>query len=490
MRDRSRSPSARGESSSQANSRRDYGYSGSSRGGRYGGERRGRGRGGYRGGRGDYGGRGGSRYGGGNSREHYGSSSSAAEEYRSKTERNYDNSIFIGNIPFNCSSKDVEDIFNNKFNIVRADIVTNRGQSRGMATVEFANKDEVREAIAKFDHHEYRGREIFVRQDYPPPSEKNKERDFTASSTSSSSSRYSSRGGASSSSSSRYDSRYEGGKSSRFGAQGAQGSQTAQTIPKPGTEIFVGNLPFSTTWYSLKDLMRKAGQVVRADVRLDSAGKSRGFGTVVFATEEAAAKAVEEFQGYEIEGRKLDTRPGRSYENSNSSHRNNSTPHASKNTNVDRNTDFTRDVVGGGEISNTIFATNLPFVTNVDDLYELFETIGRVTQAGLQYNKLGKPTGNAVVQFELEELADLAIKNLDNYNYGGRDLSITYAKRPEVDQSIEQAPEPDMEVQAAEPEVEAQPEVAAPEVAAEPEVAADVEVEPEAEAEVEIEDAN
>lgn len=343
----------------------------------------------------------------------------------------------------------MEDIFNNKFSIVRADIVTNRGQSRGMATVEFANKDEVREAIAKYDHHEYRGREIFVRQDYPPPSEKARERekgresnrerestnerDFNAGS--SSSSRYSSRG------SSRYDTRYEGAKNSRYGS--TQASSTS--VPKPGTEIFVGNLPFSITWYSLKDLMRKAGQVVRADVRLDSAGKSRGFGTVVFATEEAAAKAVEEFQGYEIEGRKLDTRPGRTYE---SSHKNSSAPpQSSKPAPVDRNTDFTRDVVGGGEISNTIYAANLPFVTNVDDLYELFETIGRVTQAGLQYNKQGKPTGNAVVQFELEELADLAIKNLDNYNYGGRDLNITYAKRPDAEQQAEE-----MEQEAEEPQ--------------------------------------
>ena len=58
--------------------------------------------------------------------------------------------------------------------------------------------------------------------------------------------------------------------------------------------------------------MRDAGEVIRADVRLDNYGNSRGFGTVVFNTEEEAAKAVEMFQGYEIEGRKLDTRPGRS----------------------------------------------------------------------------------------------------------------------------------------------------------------------------------
>ena len=86
-------------------------------------------------------------------------------------------------------------------------------------------------------------------------------------------------------------------------------------------------------------------------------------------------------------------------------------------------------MTGDGEKSNTIFVSNLPWVTNVDDLYELFETIGRVANAEVQYNEAGKPSGNAVIQFELEELAELAITNLDNYNYGGRDLKISYANK-------------------------------------------------------------
>lgn len=38
-----------------------------------------------------------------------------------------------------------------------------------MATVEFKSREDVRDAINKYDRYEYRGREIFVRQDYPPP---------------------------------------------------------------------------------------------------------------------------------------------------------------------------------------------------------------------------------------------------------------------------------------------------------------------------------
>lgn len=443
MRERSRSPSHRKESSrdysSKDYSKRDYGYSrgrsdrsergdrgdrgdrGAERGGRGGRGGRGRGRGGYGEGRRDYG----SRRGGYGSRD-YGSrrggyssdrfSSGGSDEYRLKTERNYDNSIFIGNIPFDCTAKDVERIFEG-YDIVRADIVTNRGQSRGMATVEFSTKDEVKKAINDFDHYEYRSREIFVRQDYPPPSDK--KREVYAKSNE----RYE-----------RSEDRYE---------NKAPRERAAATTPKPGTEIFVGNLPFSINWQALKDLMRKAGEVVRADVRLDNWGKSRGFGTVVFNTPEEAEEAISMFQGYEIEGRKLDTRPGRVYNQEKPKEKEIRTPRSD----LPKNSPFTENVVGDGEKSNTIYASNLPFVTVVDDLYELFETIGKVTRAEIQYTNQGKPSGNAVIEFELDELADLAIENLNNYNYGGRDLSISYARKSSDDSAPEQEVQMDEQLQ-------------------------------------------
>ncbi|KAG7663325.1 GBP2 [[Candida] subhashii] len=441
VRERSGSDSgaATASSSESSRSRRDYGYSSRDRGGYgsdrrggdsrrdYGGDRRGGG-GGYRGGRGS------SRdFSSSNRGRDYSSSHGSSDDtYRSKTERNYDNSIFIGNIPFDCTSKDVEAIFGKEFKIARADIVTNRGRSRGMATVEFTTKDDVRDAIDKFDRFEYRGREIFVRQDYPPPEKKEsfppRREEY-------------SRGTPRTGSRDSYNDR-----------RGPPQPSSRDQPTKPGTEIFVGNLPFSINWQALKDIMRDAGEVVRADVRLDSWGKSRGFGTVVFNTPEEANKAIEMFQGYEIEGRKLDTRPGRtqvrpererdSYRG-NSSHedhrqdRVSSAPVSSANTSYSsnrpalRNSEFTEGVTGHGERSDTIYVSNLPFATQNDDLYELFETVGRTTRAEIQYDPAtGRASGNAVVQFELAELADNAIQNLDNYLYGGRNIEITYAKLP------------------------------------------------------------
>ena len=56
--------------------------------------------------------------------------------------------------------------------------------------------------------------------------------------------------------------------------------------------VFVSNLPLHMQWQELKDLLRPAGIIIRADVATDADGRPRGFGTALFATEKDATKAV------------------------------------------------------------------------------------------------------------------------------------------------------------------------------------------------------
>lgn len=71
-------------------------------------------------------------------------------------------------------------------------------------------------------------------------------------------------------------------------------------------KLYVGNLPYSTTDESLKDLFSQAGNVASASVIVDKFSKrSKGFGFVEMATEEEAAKAKEMLNGSEVEGRKI-----------------------------------------------------------------------------------------------------------------------------------------------------------------------------------------
>jgi RNA recognition motif-containing protein len=70
--------------------------------------------------------------------------------------------------------------------------------------------------------------------------------------------------------------------------------------------IYVGNLPFSTTSDSLNTLFSRFGTVSSASVATDrETGRSRGFGFVEMESEAEAKKAIEELDGTDIDGRRV-----------------------------------------------------------------------------------------------------------------------------------------------------------------------------------------
>lgn len=86
---------------------------------------------------------------------------------------------------------------------------------------------------------------------------------------------------------------------------GAGGPPGAGGLQYQNRHLFIGNLPFNCQWQELKDLMRGAGNVLRADIAQGPDGRSRGFGSVLFATPQDAERAVALFNGYEFNGRML-----------------------------------------------------------------------------------------------------------------------------------------------------------------------------------------
>ena len=69
--------------------------------------------------------------------------------------------------------------------------------------------------------------------------------------------------------------------------------------------IYVGNLPFTTTAADLETLFGEYGAVDNAAIINDrETGRSRGFGFVEMAND-AGAKAVEELDGADYNGRNL-----------------------------------------------------------------------------------------------------------------------------------------------------------------------------------------
>ncbi|HSF85814.1 MAG TPA: RNA-binding protein [Acidimicrobiia bacterium] len=70
--------------------------------------------------------------------------------------------------------------------------------------------------------------------------------------------------------------------------------------------IYVGNLPFSSTSDDLERLFSEHGQVDSASVITDrDTGRSRGFGFVEMANNDEARKAIQELDGHDFDGRRL-----------------------------------------------------------------------------------------------------------------------------------------------------------------------------------------
>lgn len=55
------------------------------------------------------------------------------------------------------------------------------------------------------------------------------------------------------------------------------------TLSKPKPKVFVSNLAYEVSWQDLKDHMRHAGNVLRADIIVGPDGRSKGLGTVEFS---------------------------------------------------------------------------------------------------------------------------------------------------------------------------------------------------------------
>ena len=71
-------------------------------------------------------------------------------------------------------------------------------------------------------------------------------------------------------------------------------------------KLFVGSLSWDTNDQGLQEAFAQLGEVTEAKVICDrDSGRSRGFGFVTFADDEAADKAMSTMNGFELDGRPI-----------------------------------------------------------------------------------------------------------------------------------------------------------------------------------------
>lgn len=72
------------------------------------------------------------------------------------------------------------------------------------------------------------------------------------------------------------------------------------------TKLFVGSLPWAVDDQGLEDLFKEFGAVSSAKVIMDrETGRSKGFGFVEFADDNAAKAAMDKLNGSDLQGRSI-----------------------------------------------------------------------------------------------------------------------------------------------------------------------------------------
>ncbi|XP_010264653.1 PREDICTED: 29 kDa ribonucleoprotein A, chloroplastic-like [Nelumbo nucifera] len=179
----------------------------------------------------------------------------------------------------------------------------------------------------------------------------------------------------------------------------------------PDLKLFVGNLPFSVDSAKLAALFEQAGNVEMVEVIYDKiTGRSRGFGFVTMSTVEEVESAVQQFNGYELQGRALRVNSGR----------------------PPRREDYpTRGPRGGASFDapHRVYVGNLSW--GVDDLAleTLFSEQGKVMEAKVVYDReSGRSRGFGFVTYSSAEDVNNAISSLNGADLNGRPIRVTMAE--------------------------------------------------------------
>ncbi|TFY55900.1 hypothetical protein EVJ58_g7962 [Rhodofomes roseus] len=192
----------------------------------------------------------------------------------------------------------------------------------------------------------------------------------------------------------------------------ATNDATATDGSEPTKAIFVGRLSWNVDNDWLAQEFAECGEVVSARVQMDrNTGKSRGFGYVNFATEEAVEAALK-LNGKEIDGRPVNV--------------DKSVPKAPTERRESRAQAF-----GDSQSSPsaTLFVGNLSWDATEDILWETFSEYGEVKSVRMPTDReTGKPKGFGYVEFSDVDLAKKAFEGAAGAEIAGREIRLDYSQ--------------------------------------------------------------
>ncbi|XP_049391128.1 polyadenylate-binding protein 3 [Solanum stenotomum] len=181
------------------------------------------------------------------------------------------------------------------------------------------------------------------------------------------------------------------------------------------TNVYVKNLPESTSDEDLKKLFEKYGTITSALVMTDSSGKSRGFGFVNFETWNAAASAVEELNGHSLNDKVLYV--GKAQKKSERE--------------ADLRAKFEQERASRFEKLKgaNLYLKNLDDSVNDENLKELFVEYGTITSCKVMRDAKGSSKGSGFVAFSTPEEATRALNEMNGKLIGRKPLFVAVAQR-------------------------------------------------------------
>jgi RNA recognition motif-containing protein len=268
---------------------------------------------------------------------------------------NQESRILVSNLPFRAEWQELKDLCAPYGTVVRADVdVLPDGRSKGSGTVVFASQADAWACIRGLNGQTVEGRILGVHAD------------------------------------------------NHYGALAPaarhSGAPIAPVQSDQNARIFISNLPFRAEWQELKDLCAPYGTVVRADVDELPDGRSKGTGTVVFASQADAWSCIRGLNGQTVEGRVL----GVHADNHHPSNGQSGTPLA----------------------GFKVYVGNLPWSCSWQNLKDLGRPFGEVSFADLALEPSGRSRGFGVLTFSHANSAQACIKNLHGTIFEDRDLVV------------------------------------------------------------------
>merc|ERR1719266_672788 len=286
--------------------------------------------------------------------------------YSSKSQHN---DVFVGNLPWQTTWQELKDLCQEFGDVKRANILERDGRSRGCGVVWFHNSSDAKACIEGLNGHDFDGRELKVKFDEKPGPY------------------------------------IEKGQNGR----GSERRDTSYSSKSQHNDVFVGNLPWKTSWQELKDLCQQFGDVKRANI-LERDGRSRGCGVVWFHNTSDAEACIEGLNGHDLDGRELtakfDEKPG---------------PY------IERGTRTTNR--GGNSGNCQVWVGNLPFSLKWMELKDICKEYGFVKRVELEENESGYSKGYAIVTMGDNASARALINGLNGTDLDGREITAKFDEK-------------------------------------------------------------